>query len=153
MNAVTVLGDPILIVLIGLAGVTYGLARSNPLLTNAFAVAMAAYAFSGLLKEFIHRTRPDTVYVTTMKFKSYSFPSAHAFGSVVIYGLLAYLAYQNLPAPWNIIIPAVLLPIVIAIGISRVYLGAHYPTDVIGGWLLGAAALFLILKYVLKMTG
>lgn len=150
MSAVTHLGDPWLMVLIGFAGMAYGWIKDISYVSNAFAMAMAAYAFSGLLKEFIHRTRPDTVYVTAMKFKSYSFPSAHAFGSMVVYGLLAYFAYNYLPAPWNLLAVVGLFIIIFLVSVSRVYLGAHYPTDVIGGWILGLAALLLIIKYILR---
>lgn len=149
MNGVTLLGDPILIIALGLAGIVYGWLKNSSSLANAFVVAMLVYAFGGLLKEFIHRTRPDTVYVTAMKFKSYSFPSAHALGATVIFGLLAYFAYRNMPVPWNVVAPLLLLGIIFLVGASRVYLGAHYPSDVIGGWLLGAAALFLVVKYIL----
>lgn len=150
MNGVTLLGDPVLIVSLGVFGMVYGWLKSRPYLANAFGAAMLSYAFGGLLKEFVHRTRPDTVYVTAMKFKSYSFPSAHALGATVIFGLLAYLAYRNLPAPWNVVLPILLTGLIFLIGVSRVYLGAHYPTDVIGGWILGGVALFLITKYSLR---
>jgi undecaprenyl-diphosphatase len=149
MNGLTLLGDPILILGLGFAGIVYGWVKSSYHLASAFGFAMVAYAFGGLLKEFIHRTRPDTVYVTAMKFKSYSFPSAHALGATIIFGLLAYLAHRNLPPPWNLVCPGLLLGLIFLIGVSRIYLGAHYPSDVIGGWLLGSAVLFLIVKYAL----
>lgn len=150
MNGVTLLGDPILIIAIGVFGVIYGLLKNSQPLTSAFGWSMVVYAIGWFLKEFIHRTRPDTVYVTSMKFKSYSFPSAHALGSIVIFGILGYLAYKHLSAPWNIVIPFLLGALVFFIGLSRVYLGAHYPSDVIGGWVLGALALFLIIRYCLR---
>lgn len=61
---------------------------------------------------------------------SYSFPSNHAQGSAVFWGLLA----QRIRRPWGILL-AVVLPL--AIGFTRVYLGVHYPSDVVVGWLLG----------------
>lgn len=150
MNAVTLLGDPFLIVLIGLGGMAYAGLNQVPRLGVAFGSALFVYALGGLLKEFIHRTRPDTVYVTAMKFKSYSFPSAHALGSLLVFGMLAYLARQHLPAPWDMVVPVMLGVLIFLIGVSRVYLGAHYPTDVLGGWILGGLALFLIIKYVFR---
>lgn len=150
MNSITLLGEPVLIVSIGFAAMAYGWIKNMPYLTVGFGAAMIAYAIGGILKEFIHRSRPDTVYVTTMRFKSYSFPSAHAMGAILIYGLLAYLAYQHLPSPWNITIPVLLSIFIVLVGLSRVYLGAHYPSDVVGGWLLGGLALLLIIKYAFK---
>lgn len=150
MNAVTLLGDPLLIIAAGFSAIIYGWIKDSTVLVRASSTALLVYAFGALIKEFVHRTRPDTVYVTAMKFKSFSFPSAHALGSMLMFGIIAYLAYQHLSAPWNMIVPALLGLLIFLIGVSRVYLGAHYPTDVIGGWLLGGAALFLIIKFILK---
>jgi undecaprenyl-diphosphatase len=150
MNGVTLLGSPILIITIGFLGIGYGLVKDVRYLTTAFSWTMIVYLLGWFLKEFIHRTRPDTVYVTAMKFKSYSFPSAHALGSILIFGIFAYLGYKHLASPWNIIAPLFLGMIVFLIGISRVYLGAHYPSDVIGGWILGGLSLFLIIHFCLK---
>jgi undecaprenyl-diphosphatase len=83
-----------------------------------------------------------------MKIKSYSFPSGHAYGGMVIYGLLAYLAYKHLPHPWNLLSALLLGMLIIVIGVSRVYLGAHFPSDVAVGWLLGAITLALILIFI-----
>jgi undecaprenyl-diphosphatase len=83
-----------------------------------------------------------------MKIHSYSFPSGHAFGAMVFYGLWAYLAYKYLPHPWNITVAAILAVLIVLIGVSRVYLGAHFPSDVIGGWLLGGLFLVCIIKFI-----
>jgi undecaprenyl-diphosphatase len=93
------------------------------------------------LKQFIHRPRPDTLYVSLMRFKTHSFPSGHAFGTMTTYGLVALLAFSNLSQPLNILAPILLYLLIVLVGLSRVYLGAHYPTDVIGGWILGLVCL------------
>jgi membrane-associated phospholipid phosphatase len=72
-------------------------------------------------------------------FKSYSFPSGHALYSLCFYGVLASLLAAHAPpgaAPIGIYVAAALL--IAGIGLSRVYLGVHYPSDVIAGYLAAA---------------
>lgn len=147
MNFATLLGEPVTVVLVALFASGVAWRQNQHRVSYGFLVGIAGCGLSGVLKYFIHRTRPDTIYVTNMRFKSYSFPSGHSFGSLLIYGLLAHLAYKHLPTPWNWIIVLATTILVILIGTSRVYLGAHFPTDVIGGWILAAITLFIIIKY------
>lgn len=75
---------------------------------------------------------------------SYSFPSAHSFCSLVVFGMIGLLIYRALVARGvqrdNAMIPAIILiAFAIMVGISRIYVGVHWPSDVLGGWLLGAA--------------
>lgn len=92
-----------------------------------------AYAIKSLTK----RQRPQTLYVERMRLKSYSFPSGHAYGSLLVFGFYAFLIGN--PLAWVAAAAAVFL-----IGLSRVYLTAHFPSDVLAGWLLGALILALI---------
>lgn len=66
---------------------------------------------------------------------SRGFPSGHAQGTAVLWGLVAAM----IPAPWGIL---TFLGVILPVGFSRVYLGVHFPTDVLGGWVL--ASLFLL---------
>ena len=67
-----------------------------------------------------------------------SFPSGHALNLTAIFGFLLYLAYLHLPAGWprRLVIALLALPIA-TIGLARVYAGAHWPSDALGGYLLG----------------
>lgn len=112
----------------------------------AFGLAVVTLGANGILKMIFHRNRPDTLYVQSMAIKSYSFPSGHAFGSMVFYGLIAYLCYQHLSQPFNIIVPVLLGVLIFMIGLSRIFLGAHFPSDVLSGWLLGGLALVVIIN-------
>ena len=100
------------------------------------------------LKEVIHRQRPETHFVIAEHLHSYSFPSGHATMSFAILLTLGYLLSLRLTRVWSRLATTFLLILVALIGVSRVYLGAHYPTDVVGGWLIGAIVLILIRAYV-----
>jgi undecaprenyl-diphosphatase len=106
-------------------------------------VWLFAQAGDGLLnaglKLVFDRPRPEfrdpAVHETTT-----SFPSGHSMGSVAAYGLLAYLLVRGLPRPWQRLAAAALLAVLaLAIGFSRIYLGAHYFSDVLGGFTVGLA--------------
>ena len=100
---------------------------------------------NSILKELINRPRPDTAYAHM--FQSGSFPSSHAFGVTVIGVLLSYLALKYFSAQQGRVTTAALLVLALGVGISRLYLGAHYPTDVLAGWLLGGLSALFIIKY------
>jgi undecaprenyl-diphosphatase len=96
-------------------------------------------ALNELLKLAFARPRPDLIYQATRVFTS-SFPSGHAELSAITYLTIAVLLARS-QSSFNIrlyyIIVAALLTTLI--GASRIYLGVHYPTDVLGGWCIGAA--------------
>lgn len=149
MVFITNMGAPLstFSILIIMMAVTYFKKSKQILIAEAY--LLAALPLAGLLKIITMRSRPESIYVENMRFKTYSFPSGHAYGSFLVFGFLAYLAFKYLPAPLSWLTSAVLGLLILAVGVSRVYLGAHFPTDVIGGWLLGAAVLFLVIRYAL----
>ncbi len=90
-----------------------------------------------VLKVLFERPRPafrdPAINTTTL-----SFPSGHSMGAVVGYGFLAYVLVLALPRAWQrVLAVAVLGLLIVAIGFSRVYLGAHYLSDVLGGLTVG----------------
>jgi undecaprenyl-diphosphatase len=93
---------------------------------------------SGLLKHFVDRPRPDVVahrsYVMTT-----SFPSGHSMLSAVVYLTLgSLLARYTRDRALRLYFLAVALFLGFIVGVSRVYMGVHYPTDVLAGWTAGA---------------
>ena len=142
---VTMLGDPLTIGLVTVGVIAAGLYTSNVRLALSGTVIPATVLVGAILKMLFERARPITEYAMNMKMQTFSFPSGHSSGSMIAYGLLAYIAFVKLPAPWNYVATTLLATIPLLVGLSRVYLGAHFPSDVIAGWLLGLCALALII--------
>lgn len=140
----TMLGDPLAIGLVSVAVASAGIASSNMRLVATGAIIPLTVLIGALLKLSFERARPLTEYAMNMKLQTFSFPSGHSSGSMIAYGILAYIAFSRLPAPWNFIVGGVLLVVPLMVGLSRVYLGAHFPSDVIAGWILGLLALAFV---------
>lgn len=95
-------------------------------------------------KETVRRARPQ-LFPSALHVNSYSFPSGHATNSLVFFALLAYLISISAKSRWLQTMSVILAALaVIAIGLSRIVLGVHYPSDVLGGYALGAAWLSLV---------
>ena len=91
-----------------------------------------------ILKNHFHRPRPEPFFGARLP-PSYSFPSGHALLSFCCYGLLATLAGAYLRGRFRWLIRICAAALILAIGVSRIYLGLHYPTDVIAGYLAAIA--------------
>lgn len=145
LRLASLLGEPAVVLSIGLAGFFVARNSGNPDTQKVFILAIGAYGLNTALKQLLHRRRPHNLKMTTLGIKSYSFPSGHAFGSIIFYGLLAYCAHLYLTDPWGALTTLVLATLIFFIGISRIYLKTHYPSDVVAGWLLGGLSLYLVL--------
>ncbi len=136
----TSLGSIIVLVIItGAVSIYLFLARKYPAAWLLLAAVFSGIALNNLLKLEFARPRPDAVYQAARVFTS-SFPSGHAELSAITYLTIAALLAQtqrSLKIAFYFIALAALLTILI--GLSRIYLGVHYPTDVLGGWCIGAA--------------
>lgn len=102
------------------------------------ATVVAAQASSQLLKDFYERDRPALVAHGSYVY-SHSFPSGHSAMAAAVFLILATVVASVEPRRrTKALIYGLAVAVVFAVGISRVYLGVHWPTDVLGGWTLGA---------------
>ena len=106
-----------------------------------------------ILKNIVQRPRPSKFQIISEK--GYSFPSGHSMVSMAFYGLLIYLIYKyikNKKLKYSLIVTLSIL--IFLIGISRIYLGVHYASDVIAGFCISLSYLMIYInilkKWVLK---
>ena len=116
---------------------------------SIFLNLVIAATLNQLLKRILQRPRPTEYRI--IEETGYSFPSGHSMVSMAFYGYLIYLIYkyvENKYIKWTLI---VLLSILIcSIGISRIYLGVHYTSDVLGGFLASISYLVIYISAVNK---
>lgn len=107
-----------------------------------FLAASGGVGFDLLLKWIFQRQRP-TIHPIIHE-TGYSFPSGHSMGSFVFYGMIAYLLVQQSKRRIQKIISICVMAVLIfMIGISRIYLGVHYPSDVLAGFAAGGSWLMI----------
>lgn len=134
-GGVTIVAGVTLVVGIAIGPWRHGLA-------GAVTIALAALANSAL-KIAIARERPDLLEPSVVE-HGFSFPSGHSALGMVAYGILAVLVGRSrLAAPVRAAVILGLGVVVALIGLSRIWLGVHYPTDVIAGWTAGAIVVVL----------
>lgn len=134
----TALGGFTVLTLISVLAVVLLLMHRRKLQAAIFAGTVVLTQIAAeVIKHFIHRPRPDLVPHHDLVYSS-SFPSGHATMSPVVYFTLAMIvAAGERDRPTRALLLAGATLLVVAIGVSRVYLGVHWPTDVLAGWALG----------------
>jgi membrane-associated phospholipid phosphatase len=102
-----------------------------------------------VIKHFIARPRPDGFRLVAET--GFSFPSGHAMNCVIFYGFIIYLIWKHVKdVKKRNIYTGLLVLLMLLIGLSRIYLGVHYATDVIGGYLFGLIYVILFFEIVVK---
>jgi undecaprenyl-diphosphatase len=142
----TRLGSDKLLPVLTIAGAVFFLQQHNLVYALAFGLAGGAMLIISGLKEVFRRARPANEYAALQK--GFSFPSGHAGHSIIFYGLVAYILYTTVGGTWATTGVAACIAVIILVGSSRVYLGAHFPSDVLAAWLLGSIFVSLIINYV-----
>lgn len=103
-----------------------------------------------IFKHIIRRPRP--IGYRLIKIGGFSFPSGHAMVSMSFYGYLLYLAYTNIKNPkYKKISIGILSIIIILVGISRIYLGVHYCSDIVTGYSISIIYLIIYTKALKKL--
>jgi len=117
--------------------------RQAVLLVAAFVLRSS----NGQLKEIVERPRPSLELVSSDQQSSgLSFPSGHAQSVVLLYGLLFYFATVYIKdRAWRTVAQAFCGWVIISVGLERVYVGDHWPSDVVGGFWLGGLALAVLI--------
>ena len=137
-SRVTGMGSPRFLVSLGVLGTCSLMIRREWLFLEGWIIALiGGEALNAFLKRLIQRPRP--LHSTIPSSQSWSFPSGHAMESLIGYGMLAYLVFVLVPWPRRgrvtVALAATLL--ILLIGSSRIYLGVHYVSDVLGGYTAG----------------
>ena len=111
----------------------------------AASVGLGVEVVDVIIKIIVHRPRPSPTLVHVVKHLDfYSFPSGHVTYYVAFFGFLLFLSYTSIRNSWLRIVPVVIFTgMIVLIGPSRVYLGEHWASDVLGGYLLGSASLLV----------
>jgi len=135
----THLGDPVILTAVCIVVGIGLLLRQQHALAVGWVVAVAGNGvLNQVLKQVFARARPvhDTALAQAQGF---SFPSGHTSGSVVVFGMLAYLAMRLLPERWIVPVGLTAVALAYSVGTSRVFLRVHFASDVIAGFASGAA--------------
>lgn len=153
MKTITTLGNPHNVIIICLITSAIIFLKNKPLSLIVPLNLVVTTCLNQFIKLIIKRPRPTGYRLINIG--GYSFPSGHAMISVAFYGLYIYIINKTIKnKTLRIILDIVLLLIILLIGVSRIYLGVHYLSDILAGYITSTIYLLIITKilnkYVLK---
>lgn len=138
---ITRLGDVLTLAVVGvIIGVILLIKRYWVLLVGWIVTLAGGGLLNTLLKEIFQRARPE---LHGSLVAGWSFPSGHAMGSLMAYGMLAYVGMYLVPRHWRAPVMAGCVTLILLIGASRLFLGVHYFSDVVAGFVVGTSWLTL----------
>lgn len=137
---------PMVVMAVLLSGLLYWHYREISIWVLMVIAATGSVIFTWVGKAAVGRQRPPIVDAVAPYETSFSFPSGHTLNSTVIAGMLAYLTFWLAKRVWVRVL-AIIAAVVwaVSMGLSRIYLGHHWLTDVVFAWLLGMAWLALLI--------
>ena len=133
---VSLLGSEVVLVITALLLIVLAWQRRWGRAVTLVLVTGGAEVLNNLLKSLFHRTRPEPV-IGILAAQQFSFPSGHAMVSAAFYFYLAYVVWRLVHGVWRWVLVGGLILLVLLIGVSRLYLQAHFLSDVIAGYLAG----------------
>lgn len=137
MIVITSLGDTPVTALVAILAAVWIYCHGERRLALGIIAALAATALFVIgMKATMHIPRPTALYSGA---DAFSFPSGHATFAAALYGVLGWILSRDLPSPWRTALVAGLSTLVAAIAVSRIYLQAHWPSDVAAGLIFGFA--------------
>lgn len=143
IKVVTNLGSMVVLTLISLLLVL--LIKDNKIRINIPKNVILISIINYTIKQIIRRPRP--ISINLIKEGGYSFPSGHSTTSMAFYGFLIYLVYKYIDnKTLRITLITILTLIILIIGTSRIYLGVHYASDVLAGFILGIVYLIIFIN-------
>jgi len=144
---VTALGSGPIVLLIALLVAAYAIASARPRIVLALAWTLVAFLLDNVLKLLFHHPRPTEAMIALPD--SHSFPSGHAVAASALYVTLALIAAgaERRTGPRRLLIASG-VAVALLVAWSRVYLGVHYLSDVIGGLLVGSAGAIVAARAV-----
>ena len=149
LKFITELGSAKILILITLICLMF---IKNKKIGTSIAINLASIGLLNyLLKIIIQRPRPPLEF-RMVEESSFSFPSGHSMASLAFYGLIIYLLFKNIKSKKtrNIVCTSLVL-LIFLIGISRIYLGVHYASDVFAGFIFSIGYLAFYIPYILKI--
>lgn len=149
MLVITELGDTVVVLAITVAVSLWLLWQRNWRSAAYWLGAVGgASALNTAIKVALHRPRPTELLYSG--WSAFSFPSGHSTVNLVLYGFLAFLIGRELRAAWRLPVVLVMLSMALLIAFSRLYLGAHWFSDVVGGLAFGTAWLTILVFFYLR---
>ena len=150
MKTITRFGDAEIFILITVICLIF---IRNKKIGGSIVINLASVALMNhVLKKIIQRPRPPLEF-RMVEESSFSFPSGHAMASMAFYGLIIYFINKNMKNnKLKKVICIILSILIFLIGMSRIYLGVHYASDVIAGFAISMVYLILYITYIIKIT-
>ncbi len=149
MRGFTFMGSPLAVIPLAAGIIVWAVRKKETRAAVAFLVVLVmTEVLNVVLKSTFERARP-TLFQEIETLHSYSFPSGHAMAAAAIYGMMGVVVARLAPtrrAPLVVGLPILIL----MIGISRIYLGVHWPSDVLAGFAAGA---FIVLGGAIALDG
>ena len=136
MIGITFLGEPLVLVILSVSfGIVLLIQRRWVSIVTLSILTAGGIGLNFLLKDLFARTRPE-LWDRILDVRQYSFPSGHAMISLIIYGFIGYWVATRY-SRWRNLVVSVVFLLILAIGFSRLYLGVHWPTDIVAGYAAG----------------